>query len=308
MNVLITGHSGFIGGHVADYFHERGHIVYGVSRSLNWDCDYAQYNIDITDCKALSSLASEKCIEAIVHFAGKAIVADCDKAPFDAFMVNGMGTAAVLEAARYAKVGKVVAIETDKVYGPQFEMPTKETAGLNPQSPYELSKALAATFCMFYRDQYKMDIIEVRPVNVFGPGDHSYTRLIPAAMRAIAGGRGIPVQEPALAMSRDFIYVSDVAEMVYALATEWTAFNVYNLSPNTATTILDWAQRITRVLGGIEPVIVRKPGVYREIPQQSIDGSRFVDEFGFDFTPFDEAIRETYDAYCAKPDLSVLGR
>ena len=34
MNILITGHSGFIGSHTAEYFMEQGHIVYGVARSL----------------------------------------------------------------------------------------------------------------------------------------------------------------------------------------------------------------------------------------------------------------------------------
>jgi UDP-glucose 4-epimerase len=308
MNVLITGHAGFIGSHVADYFHERGHIVFGVGRSLSWDCRYSQYEIDIEDCHALSSLASEKCIDLIVHLAGKAIVADCAKDPFSAFMVNGLGTAAVLEAARYAKVRKVVAIETDKVYGLQDEMPTNEDASLNPGSPYELSKALAAIFCDFYREHYDLDVVSVRPVNVFGPGDYSFTRIIPAAMRAAIEGRGIPVQAHAVNMRRDFIYVKDVARMVYTLATEKTAHGIYNLSPNASMTIMELAKRITDVLGCPDPVIVEKPGKYSEIAAQSIDGSRFVKEFGFEFTPPESAILETYAAYRQKLGLPVLGR
>ncbi|KKK91691.1 hypothetical protein LCGC14_2710390, partial [marine sediment metagenome] len=248
MNILITGHSGFIGSHTADYFLEQGHIVYGIARSLRPNCPHRQYTIDIDNYDILSKLVNEKCIDIIVHFAGKPIVADCDKDPFGAFKVNGLGTAAILEAARYANVKKTIIIETDKVYGFQEKVPTTEDAVLNPGSPYEFSKVLAAMFCNFYREHYKMDVISVRPVNVFGPGDYSFTRIVPAAMRNIANGKGIPVQKHAVNIQRNFIYVKDVAKMMYLLATEKTKHNVYNLSTNESVSILDFATHITKIL------------------------------------------------------------
>ena len=309
MNILVTGHSGFIGGAVANYFAEQCHVVYGVSRSLSPNCIYHQYAMNITDYDALSRLVNEKCIDIIVHFAGKPIVADCDKDPFEAFRINGLGTAAVLEAARYADVKKVVVIETDKVYGFQEEVPTNEDAVFNPGSPYEFSKVLAANFCDFYRKHYAMDIVSVRPVNVFGPGDYSFTRLVPASMRNISEGKGIPVQAHAVGIHRDFIYIKDVAKMCYILATEDTKHDAYNFSTNDSVSILDFAQRVTDVLShDVNPDIVEKPGNYPEIPYQSIDGRRFVEEFDFKFTPFDEAIKETYEGYCAKFNIPVLGR
>ena len=309
MNILVTGHSGFIGGATAKYFMERGHIVYGVSRSLMSDCPYHQYTMNIFDCDSLSRLVNEKCIDIIVHFAGKPIVADCDQDPFEAFKINGLGTASVLEAARYANIKKVVVIETDKVYGFQEEVPTNEDAIFNPGSPYEFSKVLAANFCDFYRNHYNMDVISVRPVNVFGPGDYSFTRLVPASMRNISEGKGIPVQEHAVNIHRDFIYIKDVAKMCYILATEKTKHNVYNFSTNDSVSILDFANRITDILEHhVKPDIVKKPGNYPEIPFQSIDGSRFVKEFSFKFTPFDNAIKETYEEYCEKFNIPISGR
>ena len=309
MNILITGHSGFIGSHTAKYFMEQGHMVYGVSRSLIPNCPHPQYSLDVTDYDALSRLTNEKCIDVIVHFAGKPIVADCDQDPFYAFKANGLGTASVLESARYAKVKKVVVIETDKVYGFQEEVPTKEDAIPNPGSPYEMSKAIAAYFCDFYRKHYGMDVISVRPVNVFGPGDYSFTRIIPAAMRYVVDGKGIPVHEHAVNMKRDFIYVDDVARMMHLLATEETKHGIYNLSTNESISIMELANRVTKILDHpVEPILIKKPGVYPEIPYQSIDGSRFVNEFDFKFTPFEDAIKETYKEYCAKFNIPILGR
>ena len=309
MNILITGHSGFIGGATAKYFMEQNHVVYGVSRSLMPDCPHHQYTMDITDCDALSRLTNEKCIDIIIHFAGKPIVADCDRDPFAAIKANGLGTAAVLEAGRYAKVKKVIVIETDKVYGFQEEVPTKEDATPNPGSPYEFSKVIAAGCCDFYRNHYNMDVISVRPVNVFGPGDYSYTRILPASLRNISTGQGIPVQEHAINIQRDFIYVRDVAKMMYLLATEQTQHKVYNFSTNESISILEFANRVTRILNhNVEPIVVKKPGDYPEIPYQAIDGTRFNEEFDFKFTPFEEAIKETYEEYCAKFNIPILGR
>ncbi|WP_372742587.1 NAD-dependent epimerase/dehydratase family protein [Neptunomonas sp.] len=309
MNILITGHSGFIGSHTASYFVQRGHTVYGVSRSLNPDCNFRQYDLDVTDYDSLSRLTNENAIDIIVHFAGKPIVSDCDRDPFNAFKVNGLGTAAVLESARYAGVKKTVVFETDKVYGFQEEVPTTEDAVPNPGSPYEISKVIATTFCDFYRKHYNMDVISVRSVNVFGPGDFSYSRILPAAMRNISEGKGIPVYENAIKMYRDFIYVKDVAKMVFLLATTDTEHSIYNFSTNEPMSILQFAERVTAALNhNVDPTIIKKPGEFPEIPYQAIDGTRFVKEFNFRFTPFEEAVRETYEGYCEKSNLPVLGR
>jgi len=308
MNILITGHSGFLGGHTAKYFMDKGHIVYGASRATSPDCPHHQYNVDITDYDTMSRLVSEKCIDVIVHLAGKPIVADCDADPFNAFKVNGIGTASLLEAGRYAKVKKIVVVETDKVYGFQEVVPTTEDAIFNPGSPYEMSKVLAAELCDFYRMHYKMDVVSVRPVNLFGPGDYSFTRIVPAAMRCISAGKGIPVQEHAINIHRNFLYIKDAAAMLYLLATEKTKHGVYNLSTNEAISIMDFSKRVSSILGAVEPEIVKKPGTYPEIPYQSIDGTRFIEEFGFTFTSFEEAIKETYREYCEKFNIPVLGR
>lgn len=298
MNILVTGHSGFLGDHVAKYFQSKGHKVYGLSRSIRQNCEYQQYTADILDKNKVSQIVSEKFISQIVHIAGKPIVADCDKDPYNAFMINGLGTASILEAARYANCKKTIVVETDKVYGFQEQVPTKEDAELNPNSPYELSKALSAEFCDFYRKHYSMDVISVRPANIFGEGDYSYSRIIPASMHNVYEGKGIPVHENGDKIFRDFVYVKDVAEMLYILTINDTKHKIYNLSCNASISITKLAKNITKILNhNVSPITIKKPGNYVEIPYQSIDGSRFVDEFNYKFTSFEDAITETYEAY-----------
>lgn len=299
MNVLITGHSGFLGRHVADKFHGEGNKVYGISRSMVGNCLFDQYQIDLVkeDYKILP-LLREKSIDIVVHLAGKPIVSDCNDSPYEAIKANGMTTAAVIEAARLAQVERTLVVETDKVYGVQSVLPTEESCFLNPGSPYEYSKVVAANVCDFYRNHYKQDIISIRPANLFGPGDRSFSRIIPACMKNIREGKNLPVYTHAKDMKRDFIYVSDVASMIYILATEKVNHPVYNLSMGKPTSIWDLATRITEILRcESKPELITANFDAPEIPEQWISGERFLHEFNFVFTPFDDAIRETYKYY-----------
>lgn len=298
MNVLVTGHTGFFGNYIAEYFLEKNHNVFGVSRSIKADCKYNQYSLDITDNKKLCQLVREKCIDLIVHAAAKPIVADCDSDPYNAFTINSLGTASVLESARQSKCKKVIIIETDKVYGNQGMLPTTEDAPLNPNSPYELSKALGSQFCDFYRSHYNMDVVSVRPVNLFGPNDFSYSRIIPAAMRSISLNKGIPLHSNGDKIYRTFLYVKDATKMVYLLATNKTNYSTYNLSSQETWSIKQLADNIADSLDyNISHNTIEKPGDYNEIDYQFIDGSRFIKEFNFTFTPFKQAIKETYASY-----------
>lgn len=295
MNIALTGHTGFLGTHVAERLCSK-HNAFGVSRSSSVYFALPGYQLDITDCETLTRVFAEKQVECVVHCAAKVIVADCDRDPFGAFQTNSLGTASVLQAARDAGARKVVVVETDKVYGEQACVPTMEDADLNPGSAYELSKAVADEFCEFYGQD--IEVIRVRPANLFGPGDHLYTRFVPAAMRAVANGEPIPVHKSAADTRRDFLYVSDAANMIATLVEKPSLFGVYNLSRNESVTILEFADLIAHTLSHQRNhQYPDKPGEYVEIKTQSIGGERFVDEFGFEFTPMRDAILETYDFY-----------
>jgi nucleoside-diphosphate-sugar epimerase len=294
MNILITGSSGFLGKFVAREFLSHGHRVYGVSRSTYKDV-YQTYSVDITDFYSLNSLVGEKSIDIIVHLAGKPIVSDCDKNPFDAYKVNSLGTASVLECARINNISRVISVETDKIYGVQKSIPTNENASYNPNSPYELSKVFAASLADFYRKVYGSNIISVRPANLYGPGDHSTSRIIPNAIRSLKDNIGIRLYENSLHMQRDFIYVEDVAKAIYKLATDYTNHYTYNLSTNSPISMLELADLILSVARkNIKHRVEPKISEYTEIPLQQIDGSRFSEEFKFTYTSLTDGLLSTW--------------
>ena len=296
MNVLITGSSGFLGKHVADTFIQNGYKVYGISRAPVL-ASYNQYAVDINDFDTINRIVSERDINIIVHTAGKPVVQDCERNPYDAYKVNGLGTSSILEAARLNRVSKVISIETDKVYGYQEVIPTNENAIPNPGSPYEFSKYLATEFAKFYRDYYDLDVISVRPANLYGPFDFSTSRIIPRALDNLKRGKGIRLYDTALNMKRDFVYVKDATKAIYQLATTQCSSNIYNISANEPITIKDLADKIVNTLGiNIPHEIVEKKDLYTEIPLQEIDGDLLTKEFNFEYTPFEDAIKETWEA------------
>lgn len=296
MNVLITGSSGFLGKHLSETFTQKGYKVYGVSRAPTIS-SYSQYAIDVNDFFNLNKIVSEKDIEIIVHTAGKPVVQDCERNPYDAYKVNGLGTSSVLEVARLNNVKKVISIETDKVYGYQEIIPTNEAAIPNPNSPYEFSKYIASEFAKFYRSYYNLEVISVRPANLYGPFDFSTTRIVPRALDNLKKGKGIRLYESALNMKRDFIYVVDAAKAIYTLATEDCKSDTYNISNNQSMTIKTVADKIVQTLNfDIPHEIVKKKGEYTEIPLQEIDGELFKNEFNFKFTSFEDAIIETWNS------------
>jgi nucleoside-diphosphate-sugar epimerase len=241
---------------------------------------------------------SSKNIDTVIHLAGKAIVSECEENPFDAFKINGLGTAAVLEASRITHVKKIISVETDKVYGNQKIMPTPETSKLNPGGPYEFSKVLSSEISDFYRNYYKMNIISVRPANLIGGRDHNTTRIMPNAFKHILEGKGIPIYEEAKKMTRDFIYISDVADALYILSTNNNKHHKYNLSPNKKINIYEFGMLINKTLNyKVPPQIIKKNINFKEIPEQSIDGSLFQKEYNFKYTDLKTIIKKSFLEY-----------
>ena len=297
-NVLITGHNGFLGKVLLKKLEKKNLNIFGISRGINQSLECVNYLGDVTNLNILHNIMSSKNIDTVIHLAGKAIVSECEENPFDAFKINGLGTAAVLEASRITHVKKIISVETDKVYGNQKIMPTPETSKLNPGGPYEFSKVLSSEISDFYRNYYNMNIISVRPANLIGGGDHNTTRIMPNAFKHILEGKGIPIYEEAKKMTRDFIYVSDVADALYILSINNNKHHKYNLSPNKKINIFEFGMLINKTLNyKVPPQIIKKNIKFKEIPEQSIDGSLFQKEYNFKYTDLKTIIKKSFLEY-----------
>jgi len=151
-NVLITGVAGFIGSNLADRLLNEGNykvigidnLSYGVKEQIPEGVEF--HLLDIRDPSIYPIF---KNIDYVFHFAAKNCISDCQLDPVETADINVRGTVNVFEAARRAKVKKVIYAESSAMYEGCDILPTPESE-VKPQSFYALSKLAAMYFAEGY--------------------------------------------------------------------------------------------------------------------------------------------------------------
>jgi nucleoside-diphosphate-sugar epimerase len=188
VKLAVTGGTGFVGSHLIDAALAEGHSVTALTRrarrtpkAVNW------IKGDLADNAALARLASGA--DAIIHVAG--VLNARDSAGFEAG--NVAGTAAMLDAARHARVKRFVFVSSLAAREPDLSL-------------YGSSKACAEALV----EASSLDWSIVRPPAVYGPGDKETLDLFRMARR------GLIVMPPPGRAS--YIHVDDLARLLLALA------------------------------------------------------------------------------------------
>lgn len=233
MRVLITGVAGFIGSHLATRLLAEEDEVIGIDDlsagiAGNVDPRVAFYAADIRS-RGIYPLFEG--VDRVVHLAAKNCLPDCLRDPVETAEVNVTGTANVLEAARRARVGKVVYADTSAEYEGVTDFPSPVHI-VAPLSVYARSKRAGAMFCEAYQQFYGLRLTALRYFNVYGPAQ-DWRRTMPPLMSAFAiqllHGE-CPLIYGTGEKRRDFVYIEDVTEFnVLAVKDPRTDGNVYNV-------------------------------------------------------------------------------
>src|SRR5437867_2256008 len=103
--------------------------------------------------------------DAVVHMAAETHVDRSNLGADDFLRTNVTGTYTVLEAARQAKLPRVLAVSTDEVYGSIARGAARETDVLNPSNPYSASKAAADLMARAYWLTHRLPVVITRSSN-----------------------------------------------------------------------------------------------------------------------------------------------
>ena len=254
--VLITGITGFVGSHLADYIlaNVKNVKIIGLIRwrapkdNINRILDRITLEYgDLLDLPSLESVIGRYRPDVIFHLAAQSYVDFSFVAPVATLSTNIIGTTNLLEAVKKLKLSSgydpVVHIcSSSEVYGQvkKGEVPIKEDNQLRPASPYAVSKVGEDMLALQYWLSWKIKTIRTRMFTHTGPrrGDVFALSNFAKQIAAIEAGKQPPVVKVGnLKSVRTWMDVRDAVEAYWILVNKCKPGEVYNIGGNQTMTV-----------------------------------------------------------------------
>jgi UDP-glucose 4-epimerase len=216
---------------------------------------------DVCSLPELLSAISEHQVDSIVHAAAIFDPVLSLENPFETFRTNVDGAVCVCEAARIAKLRRLVHLSTIAVITAREYEPIDERHPLfnieagNPSGPHGSAKAAAEVLGMTYFSSYGVDWVGLRLSAVYGYGMRAAVHIRPMVEHALAG---TPCVFEKGQMYRDYMYVDDaVAAVLKALDVEAGELRqrIFNIGSGEMTRTEDLAKAVKEVIPTAEIVI-----------------------------------------------------
>jgi UDP-glucose 4-epimerase len=291
---VVTGGVGFIGSHMVDVLLDRGYavrvidnLVGGREANLAHHAGEPRLHFDRRDIRSLAAGDSLfRDARFVFHFAGIGDIVPSIERPMEYMSANVQGTVAVLEAARSARVAKLVYAASSSCYG-IARVPTREDHPIAPQYPYALSKYQGEMAVMHWHQVYRLPANSMRIFNAYGTRSRTsgaYGAVFGVFLRQKLAGKPFTVVGDGT-QRRDFLYASDVAEAFLCAAETERTGEIYNLGAGAPQSV----NRLVELLGGDVVYIPKRPG---EPDCTWADISKITRELGWrPKVPFDEGVR-----------------
>ena len=282
--VLVTGAAGFVGSHLGESLGET----------------FVPFEGDVLEPAALVTAVRDVQPSGVVHLAAESSVAASWVDAAAAWQVNVVGTVNVLEAVRAeAPAARILFASTGEVYGRADQLPTPESAPVEPLSPYAATKAAAEIACGQFARR-GLNAIVARSFNTEGPGRDerfavgSWTAQI--ARLEESGGGVLEVGD--LSAERDITDVRDVCRAYTLLLDETVEPGTYNVASGHSVAMSEVVAKLVS-LAGFPIEVESRPERARpaEIPRMAGDATRLREATGWQpEIPLEQTLTDTLDA------------
>jgi len=291
--VLITGVNGFLGSHLAiALLNKKADVIGIIKERLKYsflDIEMQRFlkpkikiiKSDVSDLNGLLKVFNKNKPQICLHVAAQPIVGIANRSPLHTFRVNIRGTWNTLEAARVSGTKATVVASSDKAYGGQEKLPYKEDFALLALNPYDVSKACADMLTRAFACAYNLNTAVTRCVNIYGPGDFTYSRIIPGSIRSV-----ILNQDPVICRNdtslRDYMYIDDavnaylrLAEALY-IRPEAIRGQAFNFGTGKPISVLNLVKLLIKLSGNskLKPKIIIKAQAEGEIKRQYLSSQK----------------------------------
>ncbi|GAT67118.1 epimerase [Planomonospora sphaerica] len=313
VRAVVTGGSGFVGGHLVDRLVTRGDEVTvfdGAPPAGPAGREHARYvQGDVRDLDRLAE-AVTRGVDVVYHLAAVVGVDRYLARPLDVIDVNFSGTRNVLELAARAGA-RVVVASTSEVFGKNPSVPWSEDGDrvLGPTTAdrwtYASSKALGEHLTFAFGRQHGLAATVVRYFNVYGPRQRPAYIVSRSVHRALNGLP--PVVYDRGRQSRCFTYVADAVEgTLLAAARPEAVGRAFNLGSTRETSVAEVVALIAELTGAGPALPVdtaeRLGPAYEDLPRRVPDTARARTLLGWEcVTPLRDGLVETIEWARANP-------
>jgi dTDP-glucose 4,6-dehydratase len=239
---MVTGGSGFIGTNLVNYF-----LKFKKFKVYNLDCikycsvpeklkrinnkNYLYININLCNSKKFKTLVKKINPHFIFHLAANSHVDRSIENPIRFIDENIYSTLSLYSALIDLKkknfnLKKIIYLSTDEVYG-SINVPSKENANLNPNSPYSASKASTDLISRSFIKTYNLPIIIARSCNNFGPYQFS-EKFIPNIISKFIKNKKIDIYGNGNNI-REWIHVNYTCKALKFLMNRGKIGEIYNI-------------------------------------------------------------------------------
>jgi GDP-mannose 4,6-dehydratase len=312
MKILITGITGFVGSHLAEFLIglNEGHQIYGLCRwrspKDNLEKIYSKVHLleaDLGDLSGLIRHIRTASPDVIFHLAAQSYVLTSFNTPIQTLWTNVIGTTNLLEAVRITGIDPIVHIcSSSEVYGQvsETDIPITENCPFRPASPYAVSKVGEDMIGYQYWISHKIRTLRTRMFTHTGPrrGDvfafSSFAKQIAAAE---LGLKDPVVRVGNLESVRTICDVRDAVKAYWIMVQKCSPGEVYNIGGNQTVTIGDGLNRLLsfsakKMEVKVDPELLRPSDVTLQIPSTE----KFSSETGWKpEIPLETTLRDILD-------------
>lgn len=225
---LVTGASGFIGKKIVKRL-DKSEIITDLDNSER---------IDLQKREQVMKLDSA---DSAIHLGGKTPQNELKWSEY--FNNNVIGTLNVLEYCIQKKVKKMIYVSS-YVYGNPKYCPVDENHPINPHNAYTESKYLGERLCEFYCKRTDLNLIILRPFNIFGESMKEGF-LISNLINSVKTGEKVTITNKN--SKRDFLHVDDFADLIVRLRDYDFKFEVFNVGAGKSYSFEDIIEKIERI-------------------------------------------------------------
>lgn len=295
MKALITGITGFVGSHLAEFLLKQNVEVVGTirHRSRTNHIEGFKHLVNLKECELRDPFSVESVIkqekpDMIYHLAAQSFVPTSWNSPSDTICNNVAGQINIFEAVRRTDLDCKIQIAcSSEQYGhvEPHEVPIKETNPLRPLSPYAVSKVAQEHLGYQYYKSYGLHVVLTRTFNHTGPrrGENFVTSNFAKQIADIEKGKKDPIIYVGnLNAKRDFTDVRDVVRAYWLAIHRADPGEAYNIASGYCVTIKEMLNMLLS-MSNVEIEIKEDPARLRPSDVEILlgDNTKFSNKTGW---------------------------